>query len=71
MTRRQIVLLIKHGAPEAFTRACFDAYYLGGEISYAEAVAADNRYQREWEEAGREVPLQRLRPQDGGPADRA
>lgn len=53
MTEKQKILAEKHGTPTEFESAVWMAYdtlYITGD----EAVAAINKYKREWEEAGNE-----------------
>lgn len=46
MTRK--TLKKRHGTPKEFERAVLNAL---GEISWGEAMAAINKYRREWKEA--------------------
>ena len=50
MSEAQQELARKHGTPAEFAKAVWAAL---GEISVTEAVAAIEKYEREWFEAGR------------------
>ncbi len=50
MTKAQVQLMMQHGTPSAFRNACADAL---GEISHEEFSAAVQKYDEEWQAAGR------------------
>ena len=53
LTPEQLKLLNNHGTPSEFAISCIRAFYTL-MITEEEAVAAIAKYNREWEEAGRE-----------------
>lgn len=53
MTPKQKALAEKHGTPREFNKACRQAY-ADLMINQAELLAGTAKYQREWDEAGRE-----------------
>lgn len=49
MSKRQKALAVLHGTPSKFASACYDA--VPGDISMDEAVAAIEKYNKEWADA--------------------
>jgi hypothetical protein len=66
MTKAQEALMAKHGAPEEFERAVWEAY-CNLFITHEEAEVGIAKYREEWAEAGRAGEAKREDPQDQAP----